>query len=260
MKLSNRLQVILDLIPEDSILADIGSDHGLLPVAALQSGKVKAAIAGEVNQGPLDAAARQVAEAGLKDKIAVRLGDGLAVVEPGEVSVVTIAGMGGSLISSILENGIDRLQGVKQLILQPNVGEEFVRSWLLQHNWVITYETIIEEDKKIYEIISAVPEQGQIEITNEQLYQTRKITSQSEKVITLNKDLLLRMGPYLIEDPNEVFFKKWFSEIAKLERIKRSVASSKLESAAVKSQELSKEIEQIQEVLSCLQKGKPSFN
>ena len=260
MKLSNRLQVILDLIPDGSVLADIGSDHGLLPVAAVQSGKAKAAVAGEVNQGPLEAAARQVAEAGLKDKIAVRLGDGLAVVEPGEVSVVTIAGMGGSLISSILENGRDRLQGVKQLILQPNVGEEFVRAWLLQHGWVITQETILEEEKKIYEIISAVPEQEQAATTNEQLYGARTIASQSGEGITLNKDLLLRMGPYLLEKPNEVFFKKWHSEIAKLERIQRSVASSRLESAALKNEELRKEIEQIQEVLSCLQKDKPSFN
>lgn len=69
MKLSNRLQRIHDQIPEGSRMADIGSDHALLPVAAIRSGKASAAVAGEVNPGPYDAACKQVSDAGLKEKL-----------------------------------------------------------------------------------------------------------------------------------------------------------------------------------------------
>ena len=92
MKLSNRLQQIHDQIPEGSRMADIGSDHALLPVAAIRSGKAVSAVAGEVNSGPYEAASKQVSDAGLEAQITVRRGDGLDVITAGEVDVITIAG------------------------------------------------------------------------------------------------------------------------------------------------------------------------
>lgn len=200
MKLSNRLQRIHDQIPEGSRLADIGSDHALLPVAAVRSGKAVTAIAGEVNPGPYEAARKQVSDAGLKEQITVRRGDGLDIISAGEVDVITIAGMGGALIASILDRGLSKLDEVKLLILQPNVGEDILRRWLLEHHWVVVAEQLLEEDGKVYEIITAMPKELS-PIANEEVYRARPL----EGGVELTSDLLLRMGPYLTDRPTDVF-------------------------------------------------------
>ncbi|WP_438346862.1 tRNA (adenine(22)-N(1))-methyltransferase [Paenibacillus sp. FA6] len=256
MKLSKRLQFIMEQIPDGSTLADIGSDHAMLPVAAIQSGKVLRAVAGEVNSGPRDAAAKQVATSGLKDKISVRLGDGLDVVAPGEVDVITIAGMGGALISSILEQGLNKLQGVKQLILQPNVGEDIVRRWLLDNHFVLTSEHIMEEDRKVYEILTAVPENTNgTMLTNDEVYREYEVDS-GNGTVKVTKDILIRMGPWLLKENNDIFTAKWMSELDKLTRVLKSLGTSSLSSAEAKSEVFAQEIQQIREVLSCLPKDR----
>lgn len=248
----------MDLIPEGSRLADIGSDHALLPVAAVKSGRVIQAVAGEVNPGPFKAAANQVAEAGMQNLISVRRGDGLAVIEAGEVDVITIAGMGGSLIASILDAGQDKLSQVELLILQPNVGEDILRRWLLEHGWLLTSERILEEDGKIYEILTAVPEQGDQRISSHMLYEDQKwLRCSGDGTFTVTKELLLRMGPWLLKEPTPVLTDKWNSELSKLGGILESLSASKLESAETKTGQIKSEMEQIKEVLACLQKDKP---
>ncbi|WP_339324080.1 tRNA (adenine(22)-N(1))-methyltransferase TrmK [Paenibacillus sp. FSL W8-0194] len=258
MKLSRRLETIMKLIPKESALADIGSDHALLPVAAVQSGRAVRAVAGEVNDGPLQAAAKQVAEAGLTDVISVRKGDGLAVIEAGEANVVTIAGMGGSLIANILDRGEDKLEQVELLILQPNVGEDILRRWLMEHGWLLTSECILEEDGKIYEILTAVPELSDQRISNRLLYEDQEWPKSSgEGTFTVTRDLLLRMGPWLLKEPTPVLIDKWNQELDKLQGILDSLSASKLESAALKAKQVQMEMDQIKEVLACLQKDRP---
>lgn len=252
MKLSARLQLIADLLPAGGRFADIGSDHALLPVAAVRSGRASFAVAGEVNDGPLEAARRQVAEAGETARISVRKGDGLAVISPGEVDAITIAGMGGALIVSILNGGRDKLAGVKRLVLQPNVGEEFVRRWLLENGWFLAEETIFEEDGKIYEVMMAEPSTQAAEL-NAELYREREL---ADGKVRLTKELLLLMGPRLTSAPNEVFLQKWESELRKLDKIRRSIASSALEASREKEEELTRLAEQLKEVLACLPKDK----
>lgn len=252
MKLSARLQVIADELSLGCRMADIGSDHALLPVYAVKNGKASFAVAGEVNDGPYEAARRQVAEAGEQSRISVRKGDGLAVINPGEVDAITIAGMGGALIVSILASGIDKLTGVKRLVLQPNVGEEFVRSWLIENGWYLEKEQILEEDGKIYEVLTAVADPG-AEALNEQLYQDKAMNGS----IVISKPLLLRIGPRFIMNPSPILLKKWQGEIAKLEKICRQVALSDQEASRERESELRQEIEQLKEVLACWQKDRP---
>ncbi|MGG1942707.1 tRNA (adenine(22)-N(1))-methyltransferase TrmK [Paenibacillus polymyxa] len=251
MKLSQRLQYILEQIPAGSRLADIGSDHGLLPVAAVRSGRVSQAVAGEVNDGPLRAAQKQVAEAGLTDRIAVRKGDGF-VVKVNEVDVITIAGMGGALIASILEQGKDKLASVKQLVLQPNVGEDILRRWLIKHQWVLINEHIMEEDGKIYEVLTAVPA-SESSLKQDELYRAWELPGSS---LVLTEDLLMQLGPLLVKAPNETFFSKWQLEIRKLQDVLAQVARSDQESAQHKQEQLRKQIEQLEEVLACLPKDR----
>jgi tRNA (adenine22-N1)-methyltransferase len=265
IKLSKRLQRIADKVPSFSRLADIGSDHALLPAFLVQAGVVTWAVAGEMNPGPLAAAQKQVKESGLTGKIEVRQGNGMEVLSPGEVDVISIAGMGGGLISSILEGGQEKLRGIKMLVLQPNVGEEQVRRWLDQHQWLLESEDILEEDGKIYEIMTAVPVGDQADRGNTlaatdrsekstALYQVRRLGNNKE----IGKERQLQMGPYLLQEAAEVWHRKWQSELEKLEMIREQLSRSEADASKIKAETLSKEIEDIREVLAlCSQKETP---
>jgi tRNA (adenine22-N1)-methyltransferase len=254
VKLSKRLQTIADFVPPSSRLADIGSDHALLPCYLAQTGVVTFAVAGEINPGPLEAATRQVNEAELSNKIQVREGNGLEVLAPEEVDVITIAGMGGSLIAAILEAGQDKLSGVGKLILQPNVGEEQVRRWLDSHQWLLDSEIILEEDGKIYEILTALPEGAYPEAKRALLYQD-KILGNGKQV---GRDRLLQMGPYLLQESPEIWHRKWESELEKLGMIRAQLALSTAEASTLKAESINREIEEIREVLAaCTLKAKP---
>jgi tRNA (adenine22-N1)-methyltransferase len=252
VKLSNRLLKIAERVPAGSRLADIGSDHALLPTYLVQQGTVPAAIAGEVNPGPYDAARKQVAEAGLTDLIQVRRGDGLQVLQAGETDTITIAGMGGSLIVSILSANPDKLEGVQTLVLQPNVGEDQVRRWLRGNGWLLVDETILEEDRKIYEIIVAVKDSNALR-RMEQLYAEKSKLSCG---LVLDTDWLDLFGPYLVHQADPVFVMKWELELGKLARILKTMEQSTLESARVKAEEISSQAAKIKEVLHCLPKDK----
>lgn len=253
VKLSKRLQMIADRVPLGSKVADIGSDHALLPTYLAQQGIILFAVAGEVNPGPFEAATRQVLESGLSKKISVRSGDGLAVIEAGEVNIITIAGMGGSLMASILEAGKHKLQGVTHLILQPNVGEDHVRRWLLEQSWKLESETILEEDGKIYEILTAIAVPNEEKRTLEVLYAERLLPGG----VRVSKERLLQMGPYFISEAPEVWFTKWESELKKLAMIKGQLQLSSAEASIAKAEQVDQEMKEIKEVLACLQKVKP---
>jgi len=249
--LSNRLEKIASLVPQGARLADIGSDHALLPSFLVQQGMISFAVAGEVNPGPFDAANRQVRDAGMSTAISVRRGDGLSVLAAGEVDAITIAGMGGSLIASILEAGKDKLEGVTTLVLQPNVGEDAVRRWLLQNGWFLCAEHILEEDGKIYEILVAVPAVDTE--ANMRLYAPQPLCSD----LTVEKEMLLRLGPYLLQAASTVWVEKWESELAKMERIRQSLLRSDLAASRDKELQMAAEITHIREVLTCMQKEQP---
>jgi len=152
-KLSKRLETVCTYIPSGSRIADIGSDHAYLPCYAVKNGIASFAIAGEVVEGPYQSALQQVKNSGLGDAVSVRKGDGLEVIQKGEVDCITIAGMGGALISSILNKGMEKLSENERLVLQPNIAANFIREWCIEQGWQIIAEEIIEEDQKIYEIL-----------------------------------------------------------------------------------------------------------
>lgn len=229
-KLSIRLETVSKYIIKDSIFADIGSDHAYLPCYAINKGLAKAAIAGEIVDGPYQTALQQVKEAKLENKISVRKGDGLEVIEANEVDCITIAGMGGGLITSILEKGAERLEGVQRLILQPNIGAHHIRNWCVQNNWELINEEIIEEDEKIYEILVASKIQ-----TNE----SYKLT-----------DASLLLGPFLMKEKNEAFKKKWTEELKQwkniLEKMNEAEDPDKI---SERKEQLKKNIMLVKEVL-----------
>lgn len=251
LELSLRLQTIADYVPEGSRMADIGSDHALLPVVLAAAGRIAHAVAGEVNEGPYQSALRQVRKRGLESLISVRRGDGLTVLERGEADVIVIAGMGGALICRILEEGKDRLEGVRRLVLQPNVAEDQVRRWLKENGWMLVNESIVEEDGHFYEIMAAARE-AEGKKHGDSLYGELKLPCG----LVLKEDMLLKFGPLLVRSPNPVFLRKWTLEADKLEKICKQIEQSAAESARSRLHSLREEVRQIREVTQCLQMDK----
>lgn len=228
-ELSPRLQVVADYVPQNARLADIGSDHAYLPVALVLNKKIQYAIAGEVVQGPYEAAQRQVAKNGLEELIEIRLADGLeAVFLEDQIDTVTICGMGGVLIRDILDRGknLQRLSGTEKLILQPNVGEKQLREWLTAEGYTITAEEILEDHRKVYEVIVAEKLEAAAEYTPQELL----------------------FGPFLLQERSTIFLEKWQRQLGKLEKVRENLARSD-QQLAEKIAQVEQEIQWIQEVL-----------
>ncbi len=120
LKVSSRIETIASLIDRNSVMADIGTDHGYLAIYAVQIGKASICYASDINEGPLSAARHNVERFGLQEKIKLKIADGISQLEP-DVDTITITGMGGSLMSSILVAHKSKLENVKTMICQPNV-------------------------------------------------------------------------------------------------------------------------------------------
>ncbi len=155
MKLTDRLLKIASLVSDGKKIADIGTDHGYIPVYLLKEGKVPFAVLADVNKGPLDNAHKEVIKNNLLDKVDLRLGSGIEILEIGEVEEVIIAGMGGILISELLEAKKEVAHNVEKLILQPMQAQEELRYYLLNNGYEILEEVLVREDFRIYEIIVA---------------------------------------------------------------------------------------------------------
>ena len=137
IELGERLTKVASFVPKDSKVCDVGSDHAYLPVYLNQNNQITSAVAGEVVEGPFLSAKQTVRDYRMEDRIEVRFGDGLQILsKDDEITAITICGMGGELISRILEAGYSggHLSGEERLILQPNVAEHFVREWLMRRS------------------------------------------------------------------------------------------------------------------------------
>lgn len=150
VKISNRLTTAAALVTQGYTLADVGTDHGYIPIYLLQQKKIPAAIAMDINEGPLERAKEHIALYGLQAYIQTRLSDGVAALKPGEVEAVLIAGMGGGLVMHILKDGEKVCQSAKELILQPQSEIEHVREFLREEGYTILAEDMVYEDGKFY--------------------------------------------------------------------------------------------------------------
>lgn len=187
-----RLKTLAKMVDHNSRVADIGTDHAYLPIELVKNGRVKFAIASDIGQGPLLNAKKDIEEAGLQDSIETRLGNGLeTITKKDEIDTVIVAGMGGKLMTEILNSAWLKGFHFPTLILEPNVGESGVRSWLMIHGYKIIQEKILAEAGHIYELIKAVL---------------------AKKVKPLTEKELL-FGPVIVQDKEPVFYEKWQNQL-----------------------------------------------
>ena len=148
--LSKRLTALANMVTDGNRLADIGTDHGYIPIYLCQTGKIPSALAMDIGKGPLQQAQTHIAEHGLSEQIKTRLSDGMAALQFGEADTILIAGMGGGLVMKILSEGAEKLTGKEELILQPQSEIALVREFLRVRNFQILNEDMILEDGKYY--------------------------------------------------------------------------------------------------------------
>lgn len=224
--LSPRLEALAMEVPIGARLADIGTDHGLVPVYLAKKEKITRAIATDISDGSLQKARDLIKAKKLDDIIEVRLGPGLEVIEPGEVDTILIAGMGGKLITEILDEGKDVLKTSTKLILQPMNAQQHVRWWLVDRGYAIYHEKLVKDGKYIYEII--VAEEG---------FQEKRDDIQYEIGFMLHKDPL---------------FKEFIGiKISKTQAIIRALQNQNTENARRRKEQLLEKLNKYKEAYRC---------
>lgn len=224
MKLSLRLITIKNFVKENSIVADIGTDHGYIPGYLIENNISKKVIATDISKGSLDKAIEYIEKIGYKEYIDTRLGNGLEVLKPYEVDTIIIAGMGGLLIKDIIEKNLEITKTINNFIFQPMGAAEELRKYLYENNFKIIDEKIIKEDGKYYEIIYV--SRGKDYIEDEIYYE-------------ISKKLLDKKDPVLREF---IEFK-----INKTEEILKELEKTHTEKTAKRKEDLSSRLKKYKE-------------
>lgn len=193
-----RLNSLAQMVDQGARIADIGTDHAYLPIQLVKENKIQFAVASDVAAGPLENAKKDIAAAGLDGNIETRLGAGLDTINSADqIDTVIIAGMGGKLITQILNDAWLKDSIFKTLILEPNIGEPGVRKWLMSHNYQIKREKIITEAGHTYELIKAEKTNKIVKLTVKELF----------------------FGPEILKEKNQVFYQKWQDQLAYHQRL-----------------------------------------
>ena len=156
MKLTNRLLACASLVRPGNVAADVGTDHGYLPIHLLEQGICPRVIAADIREMPLEAAKRSVRKAGISEGVSFYLSDGLEKLPLEEFQTVICAGMGGDCIIGILDRTRAVWQPEYQFILQPQSSVSDLRRWLSEQHFNILRERLARDGKFIYTVMEVV--------------------------------------------------------------------------------------------------------
>lgn len=226
IELSKRLGAVADMVTPGMRLADVGTDHGYIPIYLVSEGVIPSAIAMDINKGPLSKAKEHIEEMGLSGKIETRLSDGLAAVTSEEVDSMITAGMGGGLVIHILSEEKETVDGLKEFILQPQSEISKVRSYLCENGYRIVKENMVYEEGKYYPMMKVV--KGE-----------KEAYSQEE----------LEYGKCLLEEKHPVLkqFLKW--ELTHQEEILSALKKQESQRTKERTAQVEKRIEEIKRIL-----------
>ena len=224
MELSKRLEAVASLVSRGNRLADVGTDHGYIPIALVEREWIPSAIAMDINRGPLECASLHIKEHGLEDRITTRLSNGVKMLGAREADTVVIAGMGGPLLQTILSDGEEVLQTVKELVLQPQSEIGGVRHFLEDNGYEILEEKMIEEDGKFYPMMRVC--HGRMHYTSEAEY---------------------RYGHFLLQEENEVLYRFLMKEKTTLTGIYEHLQGSDGVRAQAGMQEVAEKLQVLEE-------------
>lgn len=229
MELSKRLTIIASHVDKCNSVADIGTDHGYIPIYLVKKGICNKTIASDINKGPIEKAKLNVSFEGLSNKVKCLLGPGLEPLKLGEVDGVVLAGMGGNLTRDILLNDMDKVKLYDFLILQPAQNPEVLREYLYKNNFTIIDEDLIKDEGKYYELFKV------------------KYDSNSKKRI-FEDDLYYEISPILLEKNHPLIKEYINSKISRYENI-LSYIKDDTESAKERKALLEKRVEKLKEMI-----------
>lgn len=192
MELSKRLKRIAEHVDKCESVADIGTDHGYIPIYLVKEGICKKAIASDINKGPIEKAKVNVAFEGVSNKIKCLLGPGLNPLKVGEVNGVILAGMGGNLTRDILLADMEKVKRYDFIILQPAQNPEVLREFLYKNDYEIIDEDLIKDEGRFYELFKV------------------KYNENSEKLV-FEDELEYEVSP-LLREKNHPLFKEFIEE------------------------------------------------
>lgn len=192
MELSKRLKRIAEHVDKCESVADIGTDHGYIPIYLVKEGICEKAIASDINKGPIEKAKVNVAFEGVSNKIKCLLGPGLNPLKVGEVNGVILAGMGGNLTRDILLADMEKVKKYDFIILQPAQNPEVLREFLYKNDYEIIDEDLIKDEGRFYELFKV------------------KYNENSEKLV-FEDELKYEVSP-LLREKNHPLFKEFIEE------------------------------------------------
>ena len=229
MKLTGRLKTVADKVPIGSSVADIGTDHGYIPIYLTKNEICKFSIATDVRKGPIEKARKNISIYNLEDKIYLRNGSGLRPIKKGEVDCAIIAGMGGCLICDILEDGKHIADTIENFIIQPMQAIESVAEYLYNNEFKIYDNSLVKENNKIYQVMSVCHGQDYID---------------DEIYFEIGKKLIENKDP-LLEEYVELKRREIIKVISKVQNIDSISAQERLKECRYK-------LKKYEGVLKCL--------
>ena len=232
MQISKRLKTVADMITRGNVLADIGTDHGYVPIYLVKEGKVPGALAMDIGKGPLEKAIANIKKEGLSEYIETRLSDGLDKLNVGEADSILIAGMGGELMIKILSAAPEKCLAAKELILSPHSQINLVRKYLKKELYGIEKETMVKDEGKYYTILKVLP----------------KGKAAKQDSLDDYTEAELRYGRRLIEEKSPVFLEYLEKEKAGYERIKKMLEDAPGTQVKDRLSEVKKELEWIESI------------
>ena len=189
--MNKRLELLYEMIPDDGLgVIDVGTDHGQIPIRLSGSGYSGKIIASDIAEGPLKAARAAAHSAGVENKIRFLLCNGLDLCPSKEISDILIAGMGGDMIVKILDEAEWCMDKRYRLILQPMTKPEVLRYWLVNNEYEIAGESVVEDSGTLYQIIEAVFG-GRTKLTEAELFVGKRALVNDEDLYSRQLETVL---------------------------------------------------------------------
>jgi tRNA (adenine22-N1)-methyltransferase len=194
MKISDRLKELSTFVDENDKLIDIGCDHALLDIYLCDEYKNLKVIASDIHEGALKSAEKNIDKFKMNDRIDLRLGDGLTIVNADEIDTILIAGMGFNTIKRILSNDT-KMTNVKKIVIQSNTDVVKLRKFVIRLGFKITRELLVKDNDIIYTIIEFKP--GSEKYSYEEIY----------------------FGPRILDNKDDIFYEYYSKKLLKYENL-----------------------------------------
>ena len=240
MQISERLNLVADFVPACQTAADIGTDHGYIPIELIKRKTVQYAYAMDINRGPLERAKEHIEAENMSDRIQIRQSDGLKELKPGEAQTIIIAGMGGALTVRILENGKETAEQAQTLVLSPHSEIELVRKYLIQNGYEIVREKMILDHEKYYTVMKAEKAEN----------------PGSQADVSIDGEHHIGKGKKLIEEADDTLYRYLKEKREKFRNISAHLETQQGDGASRRKAEVEREILEMERALSMMEREK----